>query len=114
MPIESLWALVVSLAMLAFGCAIQAATYAHRLKMADNELAAFFAKLDTLKKENDEKISNISQLHKAEVEKLQHSYSEAVEKAIESAFERTRPRNALLDYAKSHSPPPKNFLAQRP
>lgn len=70
MPIYALWALVVSLAVLALGMAYKIAEISHGRDRSNDEALSLKSEIDTLKKTHDKEISNIKELHKRKVEEL--------------------------------------------
>ena len=97
MPIEALWGLVISLAVLAFTVTLRMASLALSLKLQDQEFARLFEKMHALQDEYDKKISGLSQLHSTEIQKLRESHGKAIEHAIDVVIQRTQPKNRLLE-----------------
>ena len=96
MPTEYLWSLVVSLIVLAIGTSIHAATNALKLQMANNEHSTLLAELRSLDKGYNEKVSSISQLHKAEIAKISISHEKEIENTINKFHNKKTPISSLL------------------
>ena len=91
MPIEYLWVLVISLAMMAFGCALKAAELFHRLKMSDKELSRLFADIDILNKDYKKQISSISERHEKEIDSIFRAQERSRKKLIDKFYEHKKP-----------------------
>lgn len=70
MPVPALWALVGSIALLAFGLVLKNAGLSHGLKRSENEALSLKSEIDSLKQAHDKEISSIKELHSRKVEEL--------------------------------------------
>ena len=70
MPEYAMWALIVSLVILAFGLALTVAELRHRLKVSENELNRLRSEIEMLKKRHNKELSDIEELNEREIEKI--------------------------------------------
>lgn len=70
MPDSALWALVGSIALLAFGLVLKYAGLSHRFQRSENEAHSLRTEIDSLKKTHDKEISDIKEFHGRKAEEF--------------------------------------------
>ena len=70
MPESAMWALIVSLVILAISLALKIVQLEHRLKLSENEPSRLMSEMAMLKEEHNKEISDIKELNQRKIEEL--------------------------------------------
>ena len=106
MPEYALWTLIISLIILSLGLTYEPASLKHSLKLINKENNRFVEQINMVKQDKDKSVSALSELYKAETEKIIQEYETQIKQTNENM------REILDKYHRLVSPAKLAFLEQ--
>ena len=96
MPIESLWAFVIALIILALGLSLKLAGALHSNKLLNKELDSLIKQIAALQKEHENIVSSPSELGETSAQELVEKYEKQIDNLLQKVAKLENPSHGRM------------------